>query len=105
MRELSKCRLFSVARRIGNSRQRADGKDRGHSHRFKVASRASTDSPRRLFPRVPMASFTILGVAVLLTVINDRRVVAAELQSGDSWVRVVEDERAIKIETDKLEAV
>ena len=30
---------------------------------------------------------------------------AAQSESGDSWIRVAEDDRAIKVETDKLEAV
>lgn len=45
-------------------------------------------------------SWTLLLIAILFTT-----PLIAQEQSEASWVRVIEDDRAIKIETDKLEAV
>ena len=48
---------------------------------------------------------TRFAVMVLLGFIDGRTAHAADSTTGDSWMRVVEDDRAIKIETDKIEAI
>ena len=48
---------------------------------------------------------TTLATSLWLAAVAGAGSVAAQSESGDSWIRVVEDNRAIKVETDKLEAV
>src|SRR4051794_566262 len=55
--------------------------------------------------RPSRASFAGLSLAVLLIAIASDGSVRAESSDDPPWSRVVEDDRAIKIETDKLEAV
>ena len=44
-------------------------------------------------------------MVVMLSAMSAAGILAAQSQGGGSWARVVEDDRAIKVETDKLEAV
>jgi hypothetical protein len=76
IREASRCPLAFVSRRFENSR-----------------------------PRVKRAFLTTLVTTLWLAAVAGAGSVAAQSESGDSWIRVAEDNRAIKVETDKLEAV
>src|SRR5882762_4269182 len=54
--------------------------------------------------RLPRAFVTPLSLC-LLVVLADVGAVLAQPGKENEWVRITEDDRAIKIETDKLEAV
>jgi len=55
--------------------------------------------------RVSNAFFVRRSFAVLLLAIASAGPVPAEVSGGKPWARLTEDDRAIKVETDKLEAV
>ena len=55
--------------------------------------------------RVLKISKTTMAVALSLLAMDGGAVVSADPPAGASWVRAIETDRAIKIETDKLEAV
>ena len=55
--------------------------------------------------RTLKADFVLFSLACLLNAVASMVTTGAQPPGGASWARVTEDDRAIKIETDKLEAV
>jgi hypothetical protein len=55
--------------------------------------------------KLPMALLTQLALAVTIAALAFVGPARSQPTTDQSWVRVIEDDRAIKIETDKLEAV